>query len=406
MKQIAATLDRAFNKTRMAVIGSALLNEPFVVFYALLPFILRKDLHASAFQIALFTMLKPAVSVFSFYWSSHISRHRGKLRSNMAAAGLLAYLPFLLLPIFHSRSYLILASALFMLFSKASIPAWIEILRINLKKEERARLFSLGSILAFTEGAILAFAIGRMLDGIAAGWQLLFLISSLLGILGVFLQWRIPVDIENQTKTREAFSYLQPWKTALQLLRTRRDFATFQIGTTLSGFGTMLAVPALAFFFADSLQLSYFEMTTGRCVFMAAGFILFSPLWTFLLNRLSINNLTGLIALGFALFPALVLISKFSAFLFYAAFFIYGATQAGSRLVWNLSGTLFAGDMDSSQYSGINVLMIGLRGLIAPFLGGILCELFGVVVVLILSALICGSGFWYMSLPSKAFGRL
>ena len=395
-------LNNVFRKTRRAIIGTALLNEPFVVFYALLPFILRKDLQATTFEIALLTMLKPAVSVFSFYWSAKMGKHSGKLKTNLVITGLLAYLPFLFYPFFQNRWYLIFASAIYMLFSKASIPAWIEILRINLPKGGRTRLFSWGSILGYTEGAAISFALGMLMDKTQRGWQILLLLGAAMGICGIILQWLTP--LENSLSSQKHLSspnIRYPLKNALALLRERPDFKAFQAGSFISGFGTMLSIPALALFFADFLKLSYMKMLTGRCVFMGLGFIVFSPVFALFLNNTSINKITGIIALGFALFPFVALFSGFYPLCFYLAFFIYGITQAGSHLVWNLSGSLFAKDEDSRTFSEVNVLMIGVRGLIAPLLGGVLCDLLGAYFTLILSSLICFYGFWYLKTTEK-----
>ena len=50
-----------------------LLNEPFVVLYALLTFILRKDLGASLLQISILSALRPTLPIFSFYWSANVT---------------------------------------------------------------------------------------------------------------------------------------------------------------------------------------------------------------------------------------------------------------------------------------------------------------------------------------------
>jgi len=86
------------NKTKSSLLLTGLLNEPMIGLFSILPFILRKNLHASLFQIALFTMLRPIMAVFSFYWSYDLTWKIGRLRSNLTGAWLLSRLPFLLIP--------------------------------------------------------------------------------------------------------------------------------------------------------------------------------------------------------------------------------------------------------------------------------------------------------------------
>ena len=88
------------------------------------------------------------------------------------------------------------------------------------------------------------------------------------------------------------------------------------------------------------------------------------------------------ITIGFGLYPLCVLFANVNI-----AFFVYGVAQAGSHLIWHLSGTIFAKDGDSTPYSAVNILSQGLRGLIVPFLGGIACTFFGPVPVMVIGSL-------------------
>lgn len=376
-------------KTKQSLIYSSLLHGIFVSFYGLMPFILRKDLGATAFQISLFTMLKPAVAVFSFYWSIRLASLKS-LRSNLVIAGILARIPFLFFFFFHNIWYMIFASCIYMLFSRASIPAWMEILKLNLKKSTRERMFSLSSILAYTEGVVIALFIGYFLDSYKSGWKIIFFASTLLGFLGVFIQGKIPL-LENGVREKKEKGLLNPWKDGLDLLKRNREFAIFQLGFMICGFGYMLAVPALFIFYADNLNLSHTQMTVGRYIFMGLGFVFFSPVWTKLMSRLSMNKLLGFVCIGFGIFPIFILMALFHSLWLYVAFLSYGIFQAGSHLIWNLSGPFFAKEEDSSKYTAVNVLSVGIRGLIAPMLGGFLCNWINPVIIFLLSVSICFS---------------
>jgi MFS family permease len=396
--EIAKEENFIVRKTREALLGTCLLNESFIAFFGLMPFILRKDLLASTFQISLFTMLKPAVSVLSFYWGSRIAQSKSSLRYNLVVAGVLARVPFLLFPFFKNVWYLIFASAIYMLFSRASIPAWIEVLKLNLNKSTRERLFSLGTVLGYLEGVVIAFFLGAMLDGYPGSFKIVFFVSTILGLFGVFMQWKTPISFrEAEVKPKKnIFGFVRPWKEGVELMRKRRDFAKYQVGTMIMIFGFMLAVPAIYLFYADGLKLTHSEMTMGRYVFMGMGFVLFSPIWARAMGKFSINKLTGYVGIGFGVFPIFIMLATFSKVWIFLAFLSYGITQAGSHLIWNLSGALFAKDEDSTKFTSINVLAVGVRGLIAPLLGGFLCEVFGPIVVFCIAILLCFLGSFYM----------
>ncbi|MFA5250212.1 MAG: MFS transporter [Parachlamydiales bacterium] len=379
-----------------------LLNEFFVAFSGLLPFILRKELAASAFQISFFAMLKPAVALVSFYSSLRWLQRR-PLRFRLLFSGLLARVPFLFFPFFNSISYLILASGCFMLFSRASLPSWMELLKQHVAKEKRERLFSQGMLLAYVENVFIAALIGFWFDREGLVWKWFCFFSALAGLLGVILQFRL---FPNEKPTALPPVCKKPLKESWRLLKERKDFFYFQIGTMASGFALMLLAPALALFLADFLKLSYFDLTLGRYIFMGLGFVFFTPLWTKMLERFHILHLTAWICLGFALFSGLILVAFWVKNFFFLAFLVYGIFQAGSYLVWHLSGPIFAGEnQDSTQYTALNVLMVGFRGLLAPLLGGLLCEKLGPLFVFTLAALISFAGAFAMVWARKNLKR-
>ena len=95
-------------------------------------------------------MLKPLVTILSFYWSAGSV---GRLRANVLGAGLFMRLPFLLCSWFDSVWFIIAAAVNYMLFYRAGVPAWMEILKKNLPPEKRSRLFSWSAAVGYGEGA-------------------------------------------------------------------------------------------------------------------------------------------------------------------------------------------------------------------------------------------------------------
>ncbi|MCF7852056.1 MAG: MFS transporter [Simkaniaceae bacterium] len=394
-KTISLSDPQITRKTRLAIIFSSLIHEPFASLYVWLPFILRKDLSATVFQISLLVTLKPVISLVSFYWNSH---WKGGVRSSFVISSILARLPFLFCPFTGSIWYFIFASTLYMLFFRASIPPWMEILKINLDKKKRQRYFALGSVLGYGLGVLLALYLGGLLDQYDQIWKILFSLFALFGMIGALIQGSLPLKNEEQNHSVKVdrISLLQPWKDTWELMRQRPDFAHFQWGFMAAGFGIMLVIAVAPLYFADILQLSHTDFANARYIFMGLGFVLCSPLWSRLMSRLSVFKMTSLVCLAFAIFPLTLIFAKMWIACLYIAYVIYGFAQSGSHMLWHLSGPLFAKNEDSSKYSGINIVMVGLRGMIAPMLGGILYTFFGSMVVLALGMLFCCFGAWFM----------
>lgn len=388
-----------YHKTKKALLWMNLSHEPFVVLYTLLPFIIRKDLQASLLQISILTALRPVLPLFSFYWSANLTRQRHRLRSNLISAWVFARIPFLFIPWIHSIWYLILCCAVYEFFNKSGIPALIEILKINIPKEIREKTYTFYFVLSFIESILLGLIMGGLLDLHPQAWQFLCCLTALVGLSSLFFQLKVQVPFTpppekevRPIKTR----ILQPWKDAFLLLKQRPDFARFQQGFMMGGFGLMLIAPGLSIFYVDILKLSHSQVMTGRSILMGIGVVLSSYFWKKSLSSKSISSLTTKILIGFGLFPLALLLAQLHMQWFYLAFIFYGIAQAGSHLLWNLSGTLFSKEEDSSQFSRVNILMVGLRGMIAPALGGLLCQFLGPIAMLFFGSCLCFLGAWYM----------
>ncbi len=385
-------------ETRLALLWMNLAAEPLISLYTLIPFILRKDLDASVFQVSLFIMLRPVLSVFSFYWSAYLKEGKKRLIYNLVSASILAYLPFLFFPWVDSFWFLLFASAMYQLFSKAAIPPLIEILKRNIPKAPREQAFSLYFILSFVESGVLGLLFGGILDSHALDWKMLFFFASLIGLSSILLFSRLKVpELTTFKPSATSSSIAHPWKESLHLIRNRADFAQFQGAFMIGGSALMLMAPALSIYYADTLALSHTNITTARFIFMALGVAGSSLLWKKGLSHVPLLKLTSWVLVGFGLFPIALLLATADVWFLYLAFLIYGVAQAGSHLIWNLSGTLFSADQDSSPYTRVNILMLGLRGAIMPLLGGLLCYLCGPIPILLLGMILCFSGVWYLA---------
>ena len=378
-------------KMHNTLIWSNLLTEPLFTLYSFLVFILYKDLGASTFQVALLTMLKPVITILSFYWSAGLPGKTKKLKSNVLWAGFFMRAPFLLCPWIDSAWYVIAAAVNYMFFYRAGTPAWLEIIKRNMGQGKRGRSFSFSVALAYAEGVVLALACGGLLDKDPGLWKGLFFWSALVSLFSLVVQSRIVVTGEDVVQERPSLKELiiRPWRDSYQLMKGRRDFSRFQWGFMVSGFGLMLIQPAIPLFAVDVLGVSYLEMAAAISIAKGLGFALSSPVWARWLDRVHVLKLASLVFLAIGLFTILLSFSVWSTIWLYIAYFWYGVGQGGSHLVWNMSGPIFSGKDDSSRYTGVNVALAGIRGAIAPPLGGYLAILCGPVQVLIMGGALC-----------------
>lgn len=390
--------------TQRAFLWTNVLKAPFWALYNLLVFILYKDLHATGLQVALFLALKPTVSILSIYWSQFVANRRDRLIPNIATAGILGYLPFLFSPFVHNAWYFIFSGALYMMLTRGVVPAWMEILKINLPENAREKVFSYGSAISYVGGIAFPLLLGGVLDTCFENWKWLFSATAFIGLGSLFFQLRIPVlpqenpssePIALDKKGVQGFKngcrkfLFQPWKIAWNLFREREDFRQYQLGFFLGGVGLVLMQPALPHFFFDTLNVSYTELAVALSVCKGIGFALTTRFWTALFAKIPIFAFSAVVTLLAAFFPLSLLLADHHIYWLYFSYLSYGVMQAGSELSWHLSGPVFARNEDSSSFSSANVALVGLRGCIIPFLGSLLCSQYSASFVLVIAASFC-----------------
>jgi MFS family permease len=364
-----------------------------------------KDLHASPLQITLVIALKPMVSLFSFYWSSLVIKRRDRLVSNVIWAGILGHIPFILLFWINDPWFCVAASAIYMLLSRGVIPAWTEILKLNISVDSRPKVFAYTSSLWYLGSGLFPFFFGWLLDGSLYSWHWLFPITALLSLSAIFLQIQIPIPTTTPLHSAHLSfrnQLTQPLKNAWQLIKSRQDFSRYLVGFTLGGSGLIVLQPALPLFFVDNLNLSYVELGTAITLFKGIGYALTSPAWARWMDRVDIYRFSSAVMFIAALFPLCLICSQWNLICLYIAYLGYGFMQAGSELSWRLSGPLFAREEDSSIYSSVNVLMVGLRGCLIPPLGALLCTFGSPVLAILTGALFCLLGTLHMISCSRA----
>ena len=277
-----------------------------------------------------------------------------------------------------------------MFFYRAGVPGWMEMIKRKMEPGRRGRIFSLCNGLSYAEGVVLSLAAGALLDQNPGIWKALFAGAAIVGMGAVAVQSKVEMEEEAGERGELKEVIVRPWRDSWQLLRGRRDFAAFQWGFMLAGFGIMLIQPALPMFAVDDLGVSYLEVAGAVSVAKGLGFSLSSWGWARGLERLSLFRIASLVFLSVGLFPAMLALSSvWGIWWFFGAYFWYGVGQGGSHLVWNMSGPIFAGKEESSKYTGVGVVLAGLRGAVGPPLGGLLAGSIGAVQVMILGGLFC-----------------
>ena len=377
-------------KTKAVFYWNRLLSAPFWAIYAVLAVVLHKAEHISPAQLTLVVASKPAASILGFFWAGLVNRRRDRLVANLVWANMLKFMPFLFFPFISNSWFFISSIALFMVFQRGVIPAWMEVIKLSIKGSERESTFAVGAAIDYVISTLIPFVFGWMLDEHQSSWRWISAGTALLGMSSTFFLCRLSLGpIVRASSYLPSSSYRTSLAEAWSLLRERPDFAQFQMGFMLGGSGLIIFQTALPVFFVETLHLSYTELCAALMVCKALGFALTSTTWAKRLNSVDIFRMCALVTSLAALFPLLLLCATWQISWLYIAYGIYGVMQAGSELCWHMSGPLFSGEQESSSYSAINVLSVGIRGCVVPFIGTLLYVFLGIHVVFIAGSLLC-----------------
>jgi len=162
------------------------------------------------------------------------------------------------------------------------------------------------------------------------------------------------------------------WNT-LGILRIDPAYRWFALSVFTYGFGNLLTIPIIPLLQVDELHIETWQvsiLTVATQVTMVGAFFYWgrfvdmrSPQMGVVVNIL-LNALVPLfyIAAGTLLPP--------SPWVLIPAFIISGIVGAGIDLSYFSALLTFAGDRDVSRYQALQSFLLGVRGTIAPFIGG------------------------------------
>lgn len=369
--------------------------------FNLLIFIFCKDLNATPLQLTLLVSAKPVMALFAFYGNLILKGRPDRIKHFLIGASLLGGLPALFFPLMDSVWYFLAANALFMLSVKAAMPAWAELLRINLLSEKRGGVFAQGATVNYLLTVFIPLLVSPLLDLHPHIWKSIFAGLSVVQIANIVILACIKIDATGSCvyQTHKITSmnslFIEPLKQAIQLLRRDRDFRNYQILVVLAGAGMVALYPVLPVFYVETLHLSYTELALATALCKGFAFMASSPIWAYWINRISLFLFNFYVGIFACLFVMFVMAANINVYWIYLAYIMFGALQAGHELSWNLSGPIFAKDRDSSLYSSINLAVIGLRGCFFPILGQLLFVNTNISFVLISAESLCLLGLFY-----------
>ncbi|NOZ87379.1 MAG: MFS transporter [Deltaproteobacteria bacterium] len=344
--------------------------------YILHDFVARKTLGAPAWQLTIIVSLWPLANLFAVHWGQAMQGR--EKRPFLLGAGIFGRL--ILLASFLITSSEILIPFLLLVSAAASIiePAQNAIFQSNYRTKHRGRLFGWAVSTQVGVATVVAFFAGKLLDQDPWLFQELFALAGITGFIQCYILASIPAEprkrIEPDTTRRAVWQkLLQPFQDAVLILKKKNDFFIFESAFFVYGCGFILLLPVMPIYFADYLHSDYSQYGFTRGLIGQLGMVLLAPVLGMVLDRLHPWRFCSATFGFLLLFPVLLLFSTWSKenglLWVMAAYGIFGLAMAGVQVAWSLGSIYFAGEEDSSMYQGVHVTLVGLRGLLAPWIG-------------------------------------
>lgn len=386
-------------KTQRLYFLNRLVCSPLEAMFTLLIFILGKEAGGSPFQLAVLAASKPLVSIIAFYVSSMIISKPQRVKTYLILLNLTGLLPCFCFPWINTPWFFVGSFALFTTTSRASFPAWAEILKQNLGLDAMSFSISKGTSINYALLLSLPVLFSFWMDQNPGIWKMIYLMLATLQIANIFivlllpLTGKLPFEIGSRQHFR--FNLITPLKEAWRVLKETPPFAKYLLMFFLGGAGIVATQSILPIYFKEVLQISYTQLALAFSFCKGIAFVMSSSIWARYANRISLYLLNGFMNFFTCLFFLCLFFAGIGVEWLYLGYLFYGIMQAGCELSWNMSGPLFSQNKESTLYSSLNLILVGIRGCICPFLGQWLFLQSGAFAVFTLAFLLCLTGFIY-----------
>ncbi|MHC4448604.1 MAG: MFS transporter [Planctomycetota bacterium] len=236
------------------------------------------------------------------------------------------------------------------------------LMRANYPREVRGRMYGLREILAIASGIVAVRVAQHFLDQDPRALRVLFPVAGLLVVAGCWIKSRIRWRF--QGRDRKAGTHAFHLREAL---RDRR-FVTFELAFMLYGFGFLMSWPLHILLIEEELKLSYDQYTWAQNVAFPITQLAAMIAWGRFADRRGAVHTAGAAFTLLAVFLiAMPFVQGFYSLL--AAFGLFGVVMSGVILVWSLGPLHFAPDGRGHAYTAVHFGCVGIRSVIAPFLG-------------------------------------
>lgn len=360
---------------------------------AVFPFvavIARDDLKASPSLLALLTAAPFLGNLLALFWARAME---GKKKLPFVKWSHLAARLMIVLAFFaHGAWQFALVVSLAQIIGTVATPAYAAVIKAVYPDDQRGRLLS------YTKAGIL---VAQIASTLIAGWAMgylaqhglkedsyryVFPAGAIFGIAAALIFARIypdeeepvvPEGAENTSplaKVKETAVYI--WET-LGILKEDKAYRWFALSVFTYGFGNLLTVPIIPLIQVDELHITKAELAVMFNLMQVVA-ILSYFYWGRYVDRRSPQRAVVLNVLLNCFIPLVYILTAAvpwkSAWVLLPAYIVSGVVLAGIDMSYFNAILTFSGPDNVARYQALQSFLLGVRGSIAPFIGGFMVD--------------------------------
>jgi len=352
----------AYSKDAMSGILGAVMGGMVFPFVAV---IARKNLHASALEIGLLTMAPVAGNLLSLFWANTM---QGRRKMPYAVWPWIVARSLFFLVIFATCSQVFVGLVvLFWLICSIASPAYSDLMKEIYPDGDRAKIMGYARVCMAVSGIILTLVAGTLLNYVS--YRHVFPAAAVFGVVSAL----VFKGIRAKQATGEPGVRLHHFVAdSAKLLVDDKGFVWFCAGIFVFGFGNFLASPIYTLYEVDVLGVDTVRQSVYTLVISAVAMISFFY-WGSYLDRRRPEKVIALQAAVWGFVPLMYLFAA-KWWMVLPAKALIGFIGAGVELSYFTGVLYFAPPERVSQYQAVFLTLMGLRGLIAPWVGAGLVE--------------------------------
>jgi hypothetical protein len=312
-------------------------------------------------------------NLFSLYFGHHVQKRRNKM-AFVFWPGITGRLVVALVVFARTPGTFLVVMSVYYLLSTIPGPAYASIMRTNYSDANRSRLMSTNRVVRTIVSALAAYGAGALLDLHPDAYRWIIPASALIGMIGSLLFRRIRVRREQSTQAPPV-----SFRSALRVIRGDRPFLIFMLLFFICSGPPKMAIPLEPILFVDELHFDYRDagliLGTISPVMSVAGFVL----WAVLLRRFGALTLSSVMFLMSTVRYVVLALATDPVHTIPASA-LSGLANAGFELLPLFVMIRFAG-ANLPLYIAFHSTLVGLRGILGPFIGNFLYANLGMRIV-------------------------